>query len=201
MCMELTPWESVVKFHGHTCPGLAIGFRVAQIALRELFSNKIPLEKRWAIVESGSCCCGIDAVQLLVGCTTGKGNLMVKDWGKEVYIFGISGSREALRVAVKKDAWPDNTFWESRRRVTAGEAEPTEIDAFYRKRTELANNILGLSEESLCTLSRVKMIFPAKKQDFQLADCPFCGEPVQKRMLVEDNGKMICQSCYENCVS
>jgi formylmethanofuran dehydrogenase subunit E len=27
--------EGAVKFHGHSCPGLAIGIRAAEIALRE----------------------------------------------------------------------------------------------------------------------------------------------------------------------
>jgi formylmethanofuran dehydrogenase subunit E len=28
--------ESVQRFHGHSCPGLAIGIRVSEIALREI---------------------------------------------------------------------------------------------------------------------------------------------------------------------
>ena len=29
-------WERCVAFHGHVCPGLAIGFQAAQIALKVL---------------------------------------------------------------------------------------------------------------------------------------------------------------------
>ncbi|WP_302049322.1 FmdE family protein [Desulfosporosinus nitroreducens] len=29
-------WERCVEFHGHICPGLAIGFQAAQIALKVL---------------------------------------------------------------------------------------------------------------------------------------------------------------------
>ncbi|MDR3544029.1 MAG: FmdE family protein [Desulfosporosinus sp.] len=29
-------WDRCVEFHGHICPGLAIGFQAAQIALKVL---------------------------------------------------------------------------------------------------------------------------------------------------------------------
>jgi len=29
-------WDRCVEFHGHVCPGLAIGFQAAQIALKVL---------------------------------------------------------------------------------------------------------------------------------------------------------------------
>ena len=35
-------WEECVDFHGHACPGLAMGFRASEIAAEEL---GIPLEK------------------------------------------------------------------------------------------------------------------------------------------------------------
>jgi len=43
--------ESVRKFHGHMCPGLAIGIRAAQIALREIGPHSTD-EEVVAIVET-----------------------------------------------------------------------------------------------------------------------------------------------------
>ncbi len=31
-----SPVDEVIKFHGHLCPGLVIGIRAAEIALREV---------------------------------------------------------------------------------------------------------------------------------------------------------------------
>ncbi len=198
MCMELTPWEQSVQFHGHTCPGLAIGFRAAQLALRELFKEDIPLEKRWTQVDSSYCACGIDAVQILTGCSTGKGNLVVKDWGKEVYTFGISGKPEALRIVIKKEAWPPDKFWETRKKVMSGEAGEEERENFLQMREKATKAALELSEEDFCTYSWIKKEFPAKKYEFKLVDCPSCGEPVQENRLQEWEGKNVCGSCLEN---
>ncbi len=43
--------ESVRKFHGHMCPGLAIGIRAAHIALREIGPHSTD-EEVVAIVET-----------------------------------------------------------------------------------------------------------------------------------------------------
>ena len=74
-------FDDAVKFHGHACPGLAIGYRVANLALKEL-GGRARDEELVAIVENNSC--AVDAIQLICGCTFGKGNLIFKDFGKQV---------------------------------------------------------------------------------------------------------------------
>ena len=37
-------FDDVVSFHGHACPGLAIGFRVAEVALQELGEKAVDEE-------------------------------------------------------------------------------------------------------------------------------------------------------------
>ena len=70
--------KQATDFHGHWCPGLAIGIRAAEWALKEL--GKAPDEEIVAVVETDMC--GVDAIQSLTGCTFGKGNLIHKDYGK-----------------------------------------------------------------------------------------------------------------------
>jgi formylmethanofuran dehydrogenase subunit E len=43
--------QKVVEFHGHMCPGLAIGIRAAEMAHREV-GNHSPDEEIVAIVET-----------------------------------------------------------------------------------------------------------------------------------------------------
>lgn len=94
--------EEATRFHGHFCPGLLIGFRAAQIALRELGVERAEDEELVAICENDAC--GVDAVQVLTGCTVGKGNLILRDWGKQVFIFGRRGNGKLLRVALRYGA-------------------------------------------------------------------------------------------------
>lgn len=64
-------WNKVVEFHGHSCVGLALGFRVGQTALQRLKSARSPDEELIAIVETDNC--ALDALQVLTGCSMGKG--------------------------------------------------------------------------------------------------------------------------------
>ena len=34
--LDLAYWDKVAEFHGHKCPGLAIGFKAAEAAIGEL---------------------------------------------------------------------------------------------------------------------------------------------------------------------
>jgi len=55
--------DRVIDFHGHTCPGLAIGIRVSELALERLGTPESG--KLVAVVETDMC--GVDAVQFLTG--------------------------------------------------------------------------------------------------------------------------------------
>ena len=76
--------EGTRRFHGHSCPGLTMGIRVAEIVLRELGAHSTD-EEVVCITETDHC--GVDAIQYLVGCTFGKGNLIHQDHGKSVFTF------------------------------------------------------------------------------------------------------------------
>jgi len=92
-------FEEVVRFHGHVCPGLAMGFRAASLAVQELASLRAGDEELVAIVENTSC--AVDAIQMVSGCTAGKGNLIFRDYGKQVYTFIRRADGAALRLALR----------------------------------------------------------------------------------------------------
>ena len=112
--------EEATRFHGHFCPGLMIGFRAAQIALRELGVERAEDEELIAICETDAC--SVDAVQVLTGCTVGKGNLILRDWGKQVFTFGRRSDGKMLRVALRYRApAPDPAkLLEARRQAARG---------------------------------------------------------------------------------
>ncbi|MDI6728645.1 MAG: formylmethanofuran dehydrogenase subunit E family protein, partial [Thermodesulfovibrionales bacterium] len=92
-------FDDVVKFHGHSCPGLAFGYRVAVAAVKELNMENISEDEEVvAIVENDLC--AVDAIQVLTGCTFGKGNLIFKDYGKQVYTFMKRPSGDAIRISI-----------------------------------------------------------------------------------------------------
>jgi len=95
-------FEECVEFHGHSCPGLALGYRATLAGLEALSSDRAEDEELVAIVENDSC--AVDAVQCLGGCTYGKGNLFVRQYGKQVYTFALRESGRAVRVALRPEA-------------------------------------------------------------------------------------------------
>ncbi len=76
--------KKVIAFHGHICPGVAYGYRVAREAIKQL-GRKAKDEELVAIVENDSC--AVDAIQVLTGCTFGKGNLIHKTTGNRFIRF------------------------------------------------------------------------------------------------------------------
>lgn len=72
-----------IRFHGHFCPGLAIGLRAADWALNTL--GHAGDEDIVVVTETDMC--GVDAIQALVGCTFGKGNLVYGTTGKTASVF------------------------------------------------------------------------------------------------------------------
>ena len=78
--------------------------------------------------------CGVDAVQVLTGCTTGKGNLIIRDWGKQVFTLGRRSDGRMVRVALRYGA----TNREEDRELPDAE-----------RRTRLRDRMMEMSDEEL----------------------------------------------------
>lgn len=195
MCMARTDWERVVEFHGHSCPGLAVGYRVAKIALRELAGNRAADEELVAVVENDAC--GVDAVQLLTGCTLGKGNLIYRDYGKHVFTFICRSSKKAVRISVRGSVWRQNEegYRALRAKVFGGTADPQERELFRRHQEERTRYILEAPEEEFCVVQHLTMEPPPKARIFDSVTCAFCGEPVAEARARVREGKFACIPC------
>jgi len=95
-------WESAVQFHGHECGGLKWGYKVSQYAMDKLGIDRSSDEELVAIVENDTC--AVDGVQVVTGCTFGKGNLIFRDYGKHVYTFYSRKTGKGIRITRKKGA-------------------------------------------------------------------------------------------------
>lgn len=78
-------WEKCVEFHGHKCPGLAFGVKASELAIKELDLKFSSDEEIVCITETDACC--VDAIQVLIGCSFGKGNLIYQPKGKTAFTF------------------------------------------------------------------------------------------------------------------
>ena len=78
-------WEKCVAFHGHECGGLTIGYKAALYAIDLLGLKFSDDEQVVCITENDAC--GVDAVQVILGCSVGKGNLLFHMTGKQAFNF------------------------------------------------------------------------------------------------------------------
>ena len=86
--------EATIDFHGHNCPGLTIGIRVAELARQRLGIHKTA--NSLCVTETDMC--GVDAIQFLTGCSLGKGNLVHRDFGKSAFTFFNRDTGEGFRA-------------------------------------------------------------------------------------------------------
>ncbi len=189
-------FAEAARFHGHICPGLALGYRAAEVALERLRSGRAEDEELVTIAETDAC--GVDAIQFLTGCTVGKGNLLFKDHGKHAFTFINRRTGEAVRVIGNPsfDAGSlDPDLAPIRARVMQGEASDEEF-AEYRRRTErMVDAILDIPAETLFSIQDVDAGIPERARIFRSVPCAKCGEmTAESRIRVED-GKFVCYAC------
>ncbi|MDO8784766.1 MAG: FmdE family protein [Syntrophales bacterium] len=172
-------YQKSIEFHGHSCPGLAIGYRAVKAAIEKLDLKRAGDEELVAIVENDSC--SVDAVQCLLGCTFGKGNLVFKNYGKQVFTFGERTTGKAVRVS-----------------LLPGALEPPKKlieEEVQRMREKKVEKILHSHEKDLFQVEEVKIPLPAKAQIRSSVLCDLCGEPAMETQTVQKEGKTYCLPC------
>jgi formylmethanofuran dehydrogenase subunit E len=165
--------DEVIHFHGHSCPGLISGYRVA-MAVRDRFGPaRSEDEELVAVVENDSC--AVDAVQVILGCTFGKGNLIFKDHGKHVYtFFRRDGSNRALRIRVKKLSLPPDAT-----------------------REQVTEALLTAKEGDLLSITEVPQPPPRPARIEPSQPCHQCGEETMESRLRVHQGQLLCIPCWE----
>lgn len=91
----MTNWETCVQFHGHACGGLTIGYKAACYAAELLELSFSGDEQVVCIAENDAC--GVDAIQALLGCSIGKGNLLFHMRGKQAFSFYNRATGKSVR--------------------------------------------------------------------------------------------------------
>lgn len=155
-------------FHGHSCPGLAIGVRACCEARARLDLSFSADEELVCVVEHNAC--GVDAVQALLGCSLGKGNLVVRPTGKMAFTFFVRGGG-ALRLYFKGEA---------------GELA----------REEWQKRILTAPFDELFCAAPPSFPCPERARRFSNVTCSVCGESAPEHKIRLQEGKFVCLDCF-----
>jgi formylmethanofuran dehydrogenase subunit E len=192
-------FEAGLKLHGHKCPAMPLGLRAGAIAMNRLGVERSQDKTLLALVELGDDHCShcmSDGVQMVTGCTFGKGNIKQLGYGK----FGLTlvdrATNRAVRVVPLAEAQVQIKrtpfFQDYRVKGVPASKVPDEIV------DPLIERVFDIPEEGLFKVSEVfDYEAPATVENFHSFVCSRCGD-----MVVEPYGRIIgshsvCIPCAE----
>ena len=161
-------WEKCVAFHGHECGGLTIGYKAALLAIQELGITFSKDEEIVCICENDAC--GVDAIQVILSCTAGKGNLLFHMTGKSAYSFYDRKSGKSIRLLLK----------------SAPEGMTREKSFGYYQ---------SLAPEDMFEVMPARIRLPEKARMFDSYICECCGEKAGANWIRIQDGKKLCLDC------
>jgi len=151
-----------------------MGYRMTAAALSALRSARADDEELVAIVENDAC--GVDAVQLVAGCSFGKGNLVFRDYGKHVYTFFSRKTGRGVRVLGHRRGMPEELLDDREGRIRW---------------------ILTAPETDVVLCREVMVDEPPRARLARSVPCAACAEPVMETRLRVVDGRRLCIPCAE----
>ena len=164
-------WDKCVAFHGHACGGLTIGFQAARYAMELLELDFSADEDVVCITENDAC--GVDAIQVLLGCSVGKGNLLFHLRGKQAFSFYNRKTGKSVRLVLKPDP----------KAMTREESFQ-----YYQ----------SCDPSQMFDVKQTTIQLPEKARLFDSYVCECCGESTGANWIRLAGGKKLCLDCYES---
>lgn len=162
-------WEKVAAFHGHVCGGLTIGYKAALYAIELLNLTFSDDEQVVCISENDAC--GCDAIQVILGCSIGKGNLLFHMTGKQAFSFFNRKSGKSVRLVLKEKP--------------AGMTREQSFD-YYQ----------GCEPQDMFEVKETKIELPEPARIFDSYKCDCCGENTGANWIRLAGDKKLCVDCY-----
>lgn len=161
-------WEKAAAFHGHACGGLMIGYRAALYAAELLNMDFSEDEDLVCIAENDAC--GVDAVQAVLGCSIGKGNLLFHMTGKQAFSFYNRKTGKSVRLVLRPK--PEGMTKEA-------------SFAYFQSR----------AQEDIFAVKETALPLPERARGFDSYLCEQCGEETGSNWIRLSGGKKLCVDC------
>ena len=164
-------WNDCVAFHGHECGGLTIGYKASLYAIELLNLDFSADEQVVCIAENDAC--GVDGIQVMLGCSIGKGNLLFHMRGKQAFSFYNRKTGASVRLVLKPR--PEG--------MTKAESF-----AYYQSR----------EPKDMFDVKDATIQLPEKARLFDSFICDCCGETTGANWIRLAGDKKLCLDCYES---
>ena len=185
------------KFHGHKCPAMPMGLRVGAAAMNVLGAERAPDGQLLALIDLGDdhcATCFADGIQVITGCTFGKGNIKKTHKGKWAVTLVDKKSQRAVRITPKAEAMLANRqsiFFKDYREkgIPASTVPANVVDPLVEK-------VMAAPDSMLLNISE---IFAYQHKDpphsFDGFVCEECGEMVVMQYGRIKAEKKVCIDC------
>jgi formylmethanofuran dehydrogenase subunit E len=190
-------YRSCIEFHGHTCMGVTIGYLAARLGMKLLKEKRAIDEEVIVIVETDACCC--DAIQVLTGCTFGKGNFFYLDHGKMAFTFASRTTRQGVRLVLKPEIFviPDREKFLAEK-IASYTTSPTEQKEYENLYTTRGENLFSKGPEAFFNIEwKNQLNLPEKAPRAPSLACSICGEMVMETKLTATGGHQVCRGCLD----
>ena len=164
-------WQDCVAFHGHECGGLTIGYKASLYAI-ELLNLEFSQDEQVVCISENDAC-GVDAIQVMLGCSLGKGNLLFHIRGKSAYSFYNRKTGKAVRLVLK----------------------PAPVGM---TREESFTYMQAKAPQELFEVKEATIPVPEKARLFTSFVCDCCGETTGANWIRLSEDKKLCLDCYES---
>lgn len=194
--------KECVNFHGHLCPGLVYGYIVAKESIKLLNIKRSDDEEIVAVCENDSC--AIDGLQVMLGTTAGKGNLIINDYGKNAYTVINRSDKKAYRFSRKTtyiyEGIYKNEFARLEKAFSAGTATEQEKS---RQRLLKVMDLLSKPFDEVFSVTTAGFSMPPYAPMAPSVACAVCGEMTMQTKMVPKKGEpdmLICLPCSETAL-
>lgn len=162
-------WNDCVAFHGHECGGLTIGYKASMYAAQLLELEFSDDEQVVCVAENDAC--GVDAIQVMLGCSVGKGNLLFRIRGKSAYSFYNRKTCKSVRLVLKP------------------RSGMTKAESFAYYQSCKPEDMFDVKETTYAVPERAKLFAS------YLCDC--CDELTGEKWMCIDGNRRLCLDCDE----
>ena len=163
-------WQDCVAFHGHECGGLTIGYKASLYAI-ELLNLEFSADEQVVCIAENDAC-GVDGIQVMLGCSIGKGNLLFHMRGKQAFSFYNRKTGTSVRLVLKPK--PEGMTRE-------------ESFAYYQ----------SCEPKDMFDVKDATIQLPEKARLFDSYVCDCCGETTGANWIRLAGDKKLGLDCYE----
>ena len=164
-------WQDCVAFHGHECGGLTIGYKASLYAI-ELLNLEFSADEQVVCIAENDAC-GVDGIQVMLGCSIGKGNLLFHMRGKQAFSFYNRKTGTSVRLVLKPR--PEGM---------------TKADSFAYYQSREPKDMFDVKDATIR--------LPEKARLFDSYICDCCGERTASNWIRLAGGRKLCLDCYES---